>query len=375
MNDFARPGTQPFRTSADHKGSNEYAAAVTLSLGRIRRARPVCLQPRDLLRADRRAPPLIGREEELRALQAWISDPSQVGLRCITGGAGSGKTRLAIELCAWAETQGWAAGFAVPGTQGSIAALRRDKPLFVVIDCAGRMGARTAAAAAALLDRGKPKLRLMLLDRDADSETEWWRDFAGQCPGHQPDPMRLGGLRSVADRGALLGQAMAFAARIAGIPASAPATGAVLDTGDPLHLLMAGLVAPHSGIAQALAQPAAALAHQLAVEETRRLERLAGPLEIDPHLLVHLIACVTLRGGCPWSHAAPLIAQEARAMGLHLPAGAEHIADVLADILLSSDGTTLEPIGPDLLGEAFVTHSLEHHSPETQAAIIARTRI
>jgi hypothetical protein len=374
LDHLARAETQPFASIAER--SSAEAARMTLPLEKTHRRRRVCQQPRDLLRADRRAPALIGRHEELAALQAWISEPARVGLRCITGNPGTGKSRLAIELCAWAETQGWIAGFAMPNMPGGkVTAPRRGKPLLVVIDDAGTTGACAVEAAALLLDRDKSKLRLLLLDRVVDTHSEWWRDLAAQCPEPQPDPTRLGGLRSVADRRALLGEAMAFAARIAGLPATAPATGAILDTGDPLHLLMAGLVAPHSGIARALAQPAAKLAGQLALEEILRLEHLAGPLHIDPHLLVHLVACVTLRGGCPLSQTAALIAGETHAMGLHLPAGADHAADVLADLLLSPDGTRLEAIVPDLLGQAFVTHSLERHPQETRAAIIARARV
>jgi len=33
-------------------------------------------------------------------------------VRCITGGAGAGKTRLAVEACEAAEAKGWVAAFA-----------------------------------------------------------------------------------------------------------------------------------------------------------------------------------------------------------------------------------------------------------------------
>ena len=44
---------------------------------------------------------------------AWPCDgrPRDISVHCVTGRGGAGKTRLAIELCEWAERAGWSAGF------------------------------------------------------------------------------------------------------------------------------------------------------------------------------------------------------------------------------------------------------------------------
>src|SRR3954470_15708287 len=70
----------------------------------------------DILNPLFRAIPLVGRDAHLASLQVWLASPTPVSVRCLTGRAGSGKTRLALELCAWAEEQPeasrWHAGFA-----------------------------------------------------------------------------------------------------------------------------------------------------------------------------------------------------------------------------------------------------------------------
>jgi hypothetical protein len=65
-----------------------------------------------LLRVDLRATTLLGRDAELATLRAWLDSPRLISVRCITGRAGAGKTRLAVELCERADGAGWIAGFA-----------------------------------------------------------------------------------------------------------------------------------------------------------------------------------------------------------------------------------------------------------------------
>ena len=51
--------------------------------------------------------PFVGREEELAALEDWCTD-GDIGLvRLVTGGGGSGKTRLALELVRRMNGRGW----------------------------------------------------------------------------------------------------------------------------------------------------------------------------------------------------------------------------------------------------------------------------
>jgi hypothetical protein len=54
---------------------------------------------RELLLTELRAIALVGRQEELAELLGWLGSPTPSSVRCLTGRAGSGKTRLGIELC------------------------------------------------------------------------------------------------------------------------------------------------------------------------------------------------------------------------------------------------------------------------------------
>ncbi|WP_433512291.1 hypothetical protein ACQP2T_52500 [Nonomuraea sp. CA-143628] len=55
--------------------------------------------------------PFLGRREELTTLRAWADDPAPLSIAVLTGRGGTGKTRLAGELCTELAEAGWDAGF------------------------------------------------------------------------------------------------------------------------------------------------------------------------------------------------------------------------------------------------------------------------
>ena len=59
--------------------------------------------------------PLLGRDDAVQDLQHWIARDRDVSIRVLTGGAGRGKTRLALELVRKATQEGWLAGFVEQG--------------------------------------------------------------------------------------------------------------------------------------------------------------------------------------------------------------------------------------------------------------------
>ena len=66
-----------------------------------------------LLLTDLRETDLVGRDDDLAALEVWLRADAEIAVRCLTGPGGAGKTRLAIELCERAEkANAWRAGFA-----------------------------------------------------------------------------------------------------------------------------------------------------------------------------------------------------------------------------------------------------------------------
>ncbi|MEO3887147.1 tetratricopeptide repeat protein [Nonomuraea sp. B5E05] len=63
-----------------------------------------------LLPARHAVVPFLGREEELARLRAWAAEPAPLSIAVLTGRAGTGKSRLAGELCAELAGSGWDAG-------------------------------------------------------------------------------------------------------------------------------------------------------------------------------------------------------------------------------------------------------------------------
>jgi hypothetical protein len=87
------------------------AARLTLDLKQrlnIRRAK----SDLELLLTESREITLLGRDTELDWLRRWLAAEDEISVRCMTGNAGAGKTRLGIEFCEQAEKAGWQAGFA-----------------------------------------------------------------------------------------------------------------------------------------------------------------------------------------------------------------------------------------------------------------------
>ncbi|MFG1703662.1 hypothetical protein ACFLIM_10750 [Nonomuraea sp. M3C6] len=133
-----------------------------------------------LLMARHAVVPFMGRDEELAALRAWAAEPSALSIAVLTGRSGTGKTRLAGELCTELAAAGWDAGF-LPLTSvcaplaaraTSLAALR---PTLLVIDhpepsspLVGELVRRLAK------HERNPRIRLLLLAREP-GDAEWWR--------------------------------------------------------------------------------------------------------------------------------------------------------------------------------------------------------
>jgi len=363
-----------------------------------RRAKPN--DERELLLTELRATKLVGRDEDLAALRAWLDGPMPIAVQCRTGRAGIGKTRLAIELCERAEAAGWTAGFArADELQRSfdaqnLTAWRWSQPTLVVVDYAAAF-ARILRAWLEVLarpDGEKPKLRLLLLERHADAKLGWWADLTrpGGLSGRGPDslidpaePVPMHSLYAVEHRRALLANAIAEAARVLEKPAPtlpAPGTNPEFDRrlaenalgNEPLYLVMAGRIAIDTGAPEALALRPGELARLVAGAEENRLRRLAASWNIPAELILHLAACVTLEGGCTRDAVRTLIDAERQALDYPGPPPSVKIAKRLADALPSADG--VDAVQPDLIGEAFVLTTIDDNwrSPTEQAAIVER---
>ncbi len=224
------------QASGDGISINVNQPHLTLIPPRNRIPRKAKLTETDLLNPYRRAIALVGREADMQSLWDWLHAPRPISVRTITGRAGAGKTRAAIELIERlnAERPGqWWAGF-VQGrelrrfsAQQNLAAWGWARPTLIVVDYAASLTGplrdwlRELAQNAARAD-GAP-LRLLLLEREADAAGGWLQSLclgghseAGVLELFDPlEPKRLEHLATAEKRRAVLARMLEAAAPLA----------------------------------------------------------------------------------------------------------------------------------------------------------------
>ncbi|MFO1075029.1 MAG: hypothetical protein U1E17_20515 [Geminicoccaceae bacterium] len=351
----------------------------------------------DILRAEIRPLALLGRDSELASLQAWLDDPRPVLVRGLTGPAGSGKTRLGIELSERAAPQDWATGFLDGDDLAAFVAAERtarwqpQTRLLVVIDYAARR-ARTLNAwlhgLARRPESERPRLRLLLLERHGSASEGWWSELR-RLEGSDDalldlldplEPVPLAPLTGLELRRTLLAGSMTESHELCGL---APPTPGVeqLDhilqelpvTAEPLFLILTGLLAARTGVDATPTRGQLAL--ELACWERDRLRTLARGRGVPERMLLHLVACVTLQRGLPRKQRRALIERESEALSWRDVAAYEPLAEVLTDALPpAEDGTTLRGLEPDLIGEAFCLLILSTDHELDACALIDRCR-
>ncbi|MBB5777529.1 tetratricopeptide repeat protein [Nonomuraea jabiensis] len=131
-----------------------------------------------LLMARHAVVPFLGRDEQLADLRAWAAEPAALSIAVLTGRSGTGKTRLAGELCVELAEAGWDTGFlpldsaAGPLTSRTLEALR---PTLLVVDHPDPSPPLVGELVRRLAKHGRnPRVRLLLLAREL-GEADWWR--------------------------------------------------------------------------------------------------------------------------------------------------------------------------------------------------------
>jgi tetratricopeptide (TPR) repeat protein len=326
--------------------------------------------------------PLLGREEVLADLWCWMRDSGPVSLRVLAAPAGAGKTRLALELCEAAVRERWHAGFLTETelvrfrNQQNLSTWGWNRPTLIVIDYAAARARLLRNWLIELADHpgheGKP-LRLLLLERQADRAGGWWCEAFGVGGGDAEaverlldppsGPYLLPSLAGPAERRAVL---TSILERI-GSPLRPPAPSASPDFdrrlaelswgGEPLFLLMAGLVAARAGFAEVLALTAPDLAFRIAGHEIGRIHDLARHRGIPEAFLAHLAAYVTLCQGLTQGDLRATVEEEKGHLGYQLAGDPPEIVQALA-AALPGDADSVSPILPDVVGEAVVLETL-----------------
>jgi hypothetical protein len=159
------------------------------------------LVPDDSMRFTYRAQrvPLFGREREMEELLAFLAPASADAIDfrwwLWTGPGGSGKSRLAWELCLAAETDGWRVGFLddeVPFHDWHRWVV--DRPTLMIIDYVAKRPGQARAAILGLTQHPeniRKPVRILLLERSADPQSDaWWSRFAGRDSNAKTDQLR-----------------------------------------------------------------------------------------------------------------------------------------------------------------------------------------
>jgi len=374
-----------------------------------RRRRPVASAPPrelDLLVPEAGKLPLIGRKDLFAELQAWLDDEVDISVYGLIGRAGSGKTRLALEFCRTIDgdrgAKGeWVAGFLSATDLTPVVdtlathSFEWERRTLLVIDYA----AQCHQALARWLDRLSyerltTKLRFLLLDREALEAFGWWYELTGSAPQRRRDffhavqPRQLPDLSASEERRALMAAALQAARELRpGIPAGpgVPEAGEDPDFdrrltepqfGNPLNLVMAGIIALDRGPQGALALRRLDAARQLARRELRRLTDLGGRRQVGDDQMRHILAFNGLAGGLPLAGLRKAVADELVA-SLRSTDRLSALLTLLQQELPPRIAATGQPrlgtILPDLVGEAAIVVALTGEpSSEAEAAEVAR---
>ncbi|MCX6633607.1 MAG: SIR2 family protein, partial [Acidobacteria bacterium] len=333
----------------------------------------------DLLIPYQQTTAFVGRRDVFERTKAWVLSEAAASVRVVTGGGGTGKTRLAVELVEWleqAEPGQWNCGFLTQAEIERFSGLRnlsqwrRPKPVLAVVDYAAGSAEKLRAwleQLSAAADGGA-KLRLLLLEREASLDAGWLESMlprgssASAVRGlfDPPEPVRLEAVAEAADRRSVLqATADAGAAWRKVTPPRVPAAGvdawfdrkiAEPEWGDPLTLMMAGLTALDTGLVEALALARADLALRLADRECGRVERFGQGAPAG--LMEHMAAYVTASAGLSREELRQASKAESEAIGRAHPGGWGALADAVTEALRGGNGA--RPVEPDVVGEALL---------------------
>lgn len=357
----------------------------------------------DVIRPFTRSIDLVGREDELADLRAWLRDDSPIKVRVLTGPAGYGKTRLGLEVIEQMASEGWRSGFLTRAelirfrSQQNCAAWGWNAPVLAVVDYASASANVLHSWLKELADHpflerpsGKCEapLRILLLDRQAERGRGWWRQVFGlgdraavlEQLVDPASPVPLRPLSDVDQRRAILSRTLERLVSDVTLPTPGADTHfdhqlATLTWGGvPLLLMSAAVTAAREGFGGVLALNADGLASNIAETELVRIRTVVegqGVCSALMDLVDHLTAVATLREGLSAKDAVDAIARESAALGYRLPVGPAALGNALA-VALPDGAGGIAAIEPDIVGEALLLRVWDENNARAITAI-ART--
>ena len=327
--------------------------------------------------------PLLGRQDFVDDMWVWLDRKASVSIRILVGEGGRGKTRLALEVARQASKKGWRTGFLTEPEmtrflgQQNVSDWRWSQHTLVIVDYAASVfeGLREWLNELANAAReARPNLRILLLERHADGDFGWMASVFGRGENDTSlakralldsgVPLELPPISDSLLRRQIFSTLLSYKRPdlIAPQPGSDPEFDRLLASekwaGDPLFLMMAGLVAGSEGIKSALALSRTDLAEKIARRELNRVGAIAAANGIDQAsgaqsgaLGRHLAALTTLASGLSRREARQIIEDEKLRLGSL--ADTSSVLRALRDALPAEvAGHEIAPIQPDMIGEA-----------------------
>jgi hypothetical protein len=356
-----------------------------------------------LLNAQYRAFPYIGREDQIAKLLAWLDGPEPASFYVIAGGAGDGKTRLGFQLLerlANQRSQVWCAGWL--GSRRAEDALRNERfrkwrgtqPTLIIIDYAASFTeilrdnvVRELAEEQISAAQDLPPLRILLLEREADENRGWYnalrREARDRAPDLFPNPVlrlpQLGNeqrrllFANVLDSAYNLAARQKDAARpVIEVPEAGRFSGD--NFRHPLAVCMAALVAYQRGNLTSLDLNRLDLAREIANHEYGRVERVARTAGKPPFLLLHMAAYITCTGGLTEDQLRNACREERMNTEPDSPWSVPELQAAITTLVLPPEDNRFaaEPIQPDIVGEAFIVRVLRHDVAHIPAETLQR---
>ena len=346
------------------------------------------------LYATSRSIPLIGREKEKALLHNFLDSQNMISLAVISGGGGRGKTRLALDFCDMLSPEAWDVVFS-PGestlqdflSHGRLKDWRNNKSTLVVIDYAAVFGSRLKRWVQILHEQQgawPAKLRLILIERQADFDSGWLKDVCGEGFAQAALYRELFSLMLPLDSGfTLADKSEIFSSLLEKLSEKSFSENEKKEFADkleikdwanePLYLMMAALCCfnrTHQSSGDAggsfgdvLDWGRSELVFEMVKREETRFKRIAKERDLDVSLFNHLAACLTLMGGMDYGAFQDFLDSEPQASGhTDKPLLVQEKKRWFEGLKLALPQTSgeqgqkpkaLPPILPDIVGEAF----------------------
>lgn len=331
---------------------------------------------------------LIGRENEFEDFINWLNSNQKISIRLITGSAGAGKTKFASELLlAYEKQTDWNCGF-IPNNELKTF-LRKsnpdswnwDKSLFLVIDYASAHWESLRIFFRLLAGKNKSeiknKIRILLLERHGNLKSGWFynifdRSQSGEVVEElfEPNCIFKFTVLDIKEQKEIIKSTLckywdllAINETKLGSNSLEKFTEDIININKfktPLEIIMATIVNIKEGVDDNFQYTTNELALKIAQYEIARIEKMTSYDFDNTIIMLHLASFITICQGIKYDYLEEIIENELKTLKLSSTISLSKLKTEFVtiytqeDIDFYSNNSILQPISPDIIGEAFV---------------------